>query len=95
VAVIPYRANALVRHSNPLTPRWLLPPALWITARLGNSLARSEIAKSPETNRRVSLGPKGPIRWGARSRQSCGRRNGLNGGQLCTKVLDHSQQRIP
>ena len=48
VAVIPYRANALVRHSNPLTPRWLLPPALWITARLGNSLARFEIAISPE-----------------------------------------------
>jgi hypothetical protein len=60
VAVIPYRANALVRHSNPLTPRWLLPPALWITARLGNSLARSE---KPNRQKRT-----GVSRWVRKAR---------------------------
>jgi hypothetical protein len=48
VAVIPYRAHALVRHKQPLTSPRLIPPDLWITARLDNSLARCEIAISPE-----------------------------------------------
>jgi len=48
VAVIPYRAHALVRHGNPLTPPSLLLSALWTTARFRNGLTRSETAVSPE-----------------------------------------------